>query len=78
MSAATPRFTFGQAAVALAIGAFLVTFLVVPVLMVIYIAFTNPDGSLTLAHFQGFFQLSLMRESFYNSLYVAVMTAAPS
>ena len=74
MSAATPRFTFGQAAVALAIGAFLVTFLVVPVLMVIYIAFTNPDGSLTLAHFQGFFQLSLMRESFYNSLYVAVMT----
>ncbi|MCC6531018.1 MAG: iron ABC transporter permease [Burkholderiales bacterium] len=60
-----------QGAVALAIAAFLLIFLIVPVGTVIYVAFANPDGGLTLAHFGSFFQLSLMRESFWNSLYVA-------
>jgi len=64
----------GQAAVALAIAAFLFVFLVWPVLTVIRVAVTEPDGSLTLSHFGSFFQLSLMRESFANSLYVAGMT----
>jgi iron(III) transport system permease protein len=64
----------GQAAVALAIAAFLLAFLVWPVLTVIRVAVTEPDGSLTLSHFGSFFQLSLMRESFANSLYVAGMT----
>ena len=31
-------------------------------------------GSLTFAHFFSFFQLTLMRESFYNSLYVGGMS----
>jgi iron(III) transport system permease protein len=63
-----------QLAVALLIGAFLVAFLVIPVAMVIYVAFAEPGGGVTLAHFQSFFHLSLMRESFWNSLYVAGMS----
>ncbi len=61
-------------AVAIAIAIFLMAFLIVPVLSVVYIAFSNADGSLTLAHFMSFFDLTLMRESFWNSLYVALMT----
>ena len=70
----TARFTAPQTAVALAIAAFLVAFLIYPVATVVYVAFTNADGSLTLGHFASFMQISLMRESFANSLYVAVMT----
>jgi len=50
----------------------------VPVLTVIFVAFTNADGSLTLAHFHSFFQLTLMREAFYNSLYVGGMSVVVS
>jgi iron(III) transport system permease protein len=58
-------------AIALAIAAFLVAFLVVPVASVIYTAFTTGAGAFTFGHFVTFFQISLMRESFWNSLYVA-------
>ena len=68
------RLSFTHAAVALAIAAFLVLFLLIPVGTVVYVAFTNSDGSLTLSHFGSFFQLTLMRESFYNSLYVGGMS----
>jgi iron(III) transport system permease protein len=68
------RFSWTAALIALAIGAFLITFLILPVLTVVKAAFTTPDGGVTLTHFVGFFQLSLMRESFVNSLYVAGMT----
>jgi iron(III) transport system permease protein len=68
------RVSAPQVTIALLIAAFLVAFLVVPVLTVVYVAVANPDGSLTLAHFAAFFELSLMRESFWNSLYVAGMT----
>src|SRR5688572_1086183 len=61
-------------AVAIAIAAFLVAFLVVPVGAVVYAAFSNASGDFTLAHFATFFQISLMRESFWNSLYVAGMS----
>ena len=61
-------------AVALLIAAFLIVFLVVPVGTVIYVAFTDPNGGFTLSHFSAFFQLSLMRESFWNSLYVATLS----
>ena len=64
----------GIVAVALAIAAFLLAFLVVPVATVIYTAFSNADGGFTLAHFSAFSEISLMRESFANSLYVAGMT----
>jgi iron(III) transport system permease protein len=65
---------FAQGAVAIAIGAFLTLFLVVPVGMVIYVAFADAEGGFTLGHFNAFFQLSLMQESFWNSLYVAAMS----
>ncbi len=75
MSTAAPRqFTFMQAGIALAIALFLLVFLVVPVIMVIYVAFANSDGGLTLQHFASFFQISLMRESFWNSLGVATLS----
>ena len=58
-------------AIALAIAAFLAVFLLVPVASVVYTAFSNGAGGFTLGHFASFFQISLMRESFWNSLYVA-------
>ena len=73
-TAARPQFTFMQAGIALSIALFLLVFLIVPVATVIYVAFASPDGGLTLSHFHSFFQLSLMRESFYNSLIVALLS----
>ena len=57
-----------------AIAAFLLAFLVVPLLRVIVIAFTGPDGGVSLVHFGDFFATGLLRESFWNSIYVAAMT----
>ncbi|MGE0312222.1 MAG: ABC transporter permease [Lautropia sp.] len=54
--------------------AFLLLFLVLPVLQVFGAAFVNADGSPTTGHFQAFFSQGLMREAFFNSLYVAVMS----
>ena len=68
------RLSPAHAAIALAIALFLVLFLIVPVITVVYVAFTNSDGTVTLAHFFSFFGLTLMRESFYNSLYVGAMS----
>ncbi|MEO5765527.1 MAG: iron ABC transporter permease [Casimicrobiaceae bacterium] len=61
-------------AIALAIAAFLVAFLVVPLASVVHTAFTSGDGGFTFGHVVSFFQISLMRESFWNSLYVAGMS----
>jgi iron(III) transport system permease protein len=61
-------------AAAIGIAAFLAAFLVVPVAAVFYTAFLSGSGGFTLAHFQTFFGISLMRESFWNSLYVAGMS----
>ena len=61
-------------AVALAIAALLVAFLVVPVASVVYTAFSTGAGGFTFGHFVTFCQISLMRESFWNSLYVAGMS----
>src|SRR5688500_20202116 len=74
MNSAPRAYTAMQAAVALVIAAFLLIFLVVPVATVIYVAFAEPGGGFTLSHFETFFTISLMRESFWNSLYVAVMS----
>ena len=70
----THKLSPAHAAIALAIAAFLILFLLIPVATVIYVAFTNSDGSLTFSHFGSFFSLTLMRESFYNSLYVGGMS----
>src|SRR5690242_1127041 len=64
----------GQLMLALAIGALLIVFLVVPVATVVYVAFAEPGSGFTFSHFQSFFHLSLMRESFWNSLFVAVLS----
>ncbi len=52
--------------------AFLLCFLVVPVGMVIYTAFINETGALTLGHFANFFGQGVFRESFLNSLTVSL------
>ena len=54
---------------------FLLLFFVLPVMRVFITAFLDGDGSLTFGHFSAFFGQSLMREAFFNSLYVAVMSA---
>jgi iron(III) transport system permease protein len=61
-----------QVAIAVAIAAFLLAFLIVPVLQVAFVAFWDGSG-FTLVHFQDFFRTSIFRESFFNSLYVASM-----
>lgn len=55
---------------ALVLG-FLLLFLALPVGRVFYTAFIDADGSWTIGHFSAFFDQGLMRESFFNSLYVA-------
>ena len=55
--------------------AFLLLFFALPVASVFVTAFLDSDNSLTLGHFNAFFSQDLMRESFMNSLYVAVMSA---
>ena len=54
---------------------FLLLFFALPVASVFVTAFLDSDNSLTLGHFSAFFSQDLMRESFMNSLYVAVMSA---
>ncbi|OGA11218.1 MAG: ABC transporter permease [Betaproteobacteria bacterium RIFCSPLOWO2_02_64_14] len=66
----SPRATPVQFAVAALIALFLLVFLVVPVITVIYVAFADGAGGFTLSHFSSFFHITLMRESFWNSLYV--------
>lgn len=52
--------------------AFLLCFLVLPVGTVIYTAFVTETGAPTLGHFGNFFGQSVFRESFFNSLWVAL------
>ncbi len=60
---------------AAAVATFLLVFLVLPVARVFYAAFVEADGSLTVGHFAAFFGQGLMREAFFNSLFVALMSA---
>lgn len=59
---------------AILIGLFIVIFLFIPVIKVIFVAFQNQNGDLSLVNFQDFFRSSLFRESFFNSFYVAFMS----
>ena len=68
------RNSIGLIAIAIAIAIFLAVFLISPVVSVVYTAFSDGHGGLTISHFFAFFQISLMRESFANSLFVAGMT----
>lgn len=65
----------GPAVVGLAIALFLFLFMAVPVALVIFVAFQDPNtGALTLINFVDFFNTSLFQESFVNSFYVAAMS----
>ncbi len=64
----------GLAAVMLLISCFLLIFLVIPVVQVVFVAFTDATtGGFTLLNFKDFFNTALFRESFWNSIYVGVM-----
>ena len=78
---ATPRTLAGrygasaaQAAALVFVALFLLAFLIVPILRVIFVAFTGQDGAFTLVNFRDFVATSLLREAFWNSIYVAAMT----
>ena len=66
----------GSLLAAALVVAFLAAFLLLPVGTVFVTAFADADGSFTLGHFSSFFTTSLMRESFGNSLYVALASVA--
>ncbi|MDU0339002.1 ABC transporter permease [Bosea rubneri] len=67
--------TPGQIALALAIAAFLLMFLVLPVATVIYVAFTEKGTStFTLVNFYDFFRTELFMRSLWNSFYVSAMS----
>jgi iron(III) transport system permease protein len=63
-----------QAAALIVIALFLLAFMVVPLLRVIVVAFTDPNGGLSFVHFGDFFRTGLLREAFWNSIYVGAMT----
>lgn len=61
--------------VALGLAAFLILFLVLPIVKVVFVAFQNPHtGAFTLLNFADFFGAALFRESFLNSFYAAGMS----
>ena len=64
----------GQVALAAAIALFLLLFLFVPVATVVYVAFTDRAGGVTLVNFADFFRTDLFVRSFWNSVYVSAMT----
>lgn len=66
-------FPVASAAAATVIAAFLFLFLVLPVGAVIWSALGR-EGHFTFQHFVTFFEQSLLRESFWNSLTVAVLS----
>ena len=65
----------GQYALALAIAAFLVAALVLPVVTVVAVAFRDTStGAFTLVNFFDFFGNELFQRSFVNSIWVATLT----
>ncbi len=69
---AVRHIAWGPWALAGLVLAFLGVFLLVPIGLVIYTAFVTETGALTLGHFSNFFGQGLLRESFVNSLSVAL------
>lgn len=67
--------SLGEKGLFFIIAFFLLIFLVIPVIQVFYVAFLDTQtGNLSIVNFIDFFNTSLFRESFYNSLYVALMS----
>lgn len=71
-SGARTRISWGPWLLAGVVLLFLGVFLLWPVGLVVYTAFVTETGALTLGHFSNFFGQSLLRESFFNSLSVAL------
>lgn len=69
------RFPLASTIVGLGIAALLAAFLILPVGTVIFAAFGSGTGALTFGHFATFFEQSLLRESFFNSLTVSLLSA---
>jgi iron(III) transport system permease protein len=67
---------WGTLAVAAGVTGFLLLLLLIPVGTVFVTAFRDADGAFTLGHFGSFFRISLMREAFVNSFYVAAVSVA--
>src|SRR5215203_305054 len=65
-----------QIAALIFVALFLLAFLIVPILRVIAAAFTGAGGGFTLVHFGDFFRTALLRDAFWNSIYVGLMTVA--
>src|SRR4051812_549931 len=63
-----------QVAALAVVALFLIAFLIVPIARVIIVAFTDRDGTFTLVNFGDFLATGLLREAFWNSIYVATMT----
>lgn len=63
---------WGAWALAGTVLAFLLAFLLIPVALVVFTAFVDESGGFTLGHFGNFFGQSIFRESFFNSLMVAL------
>ena len=72
MSLGSGRIGWGALAAAAGVAAFLLLFFVLPVARVFVAAFVEADGAWTLGHFAAFLDQGLMRESFFNSLWVAL------
>jgi iron(III) transport system permease protein len=70
-----PRLTPGPWIAALLVLGFLGLFLIFPVGTVFRAAFIDAEGGFTLGHFGAFAAQPLLRESFFNSLYVAGWSA---
>ena len=56
----------------LCIALLLLVFLAIPVIAVCYTAFADGQGGITFGYFSAFFSISLMQESFWNSLLVSI------
>ena len=63
---------FSRVGIACAILLILLIFLLIPVATVVFVAFADGEGGVTFTHFVSFFGISLMRESFANSLIVSL------
>lgn len=66
------EFDLSQSFIFLILLALLFTFILYPLIRVLYVAFTE-EGTLSLAHFVNFFDRALFKESFLNSLIAGVM-----
>ncbi len=61
-----------QSFIFLVLLALLFTFILYPLIRVLYVAFTE-GGTLSLSHFINFFERALFKESFLNSLIAGLM-----